>query len=408
MGLLELDDDSLGIIVSFLSQLDALRLSLSFRRIHPFARQQALSRIVIKSPGQLNRVCRYLLLDVPGRLLFVRSLTVHRSASGQFWLRKRDNLDADPSLLAEVLRQGDQLRSLRLELFSTVHAAEPQVASAICALRPHQHLDLYLDDISNDTIDMLTQTAFIPRQLCLFNCNPADVPDMSALLRAPLLRRVRCLHIHGLRITDDDSASHRGGAPVQCTSVEELWVGRCYVSMATLTTSFPNVKSLLLRTRRPAQALESAGPDFFYDVPCSPPSGDLDLSEWREENYDHGLKGSETACWEQLDTLRCDRGGSVGDLIRWNATTKVRWLILEPGPNPFAWRTLSAVRRMQPVVLSLECLSPPFSRLFWTHLASAAPRIRYLDITLEAEDTAAQPLSTWAVRSMQSLSLFFN
>lgn len=61
MTLSHLDDDTLLMVISYLSQGDAVRLSLTSRRVHPFAVRQAVSTLVMVTARRMTATFLYIL-----------------------------------------------------------------------------------------------------------------------------------------------------------------------------------------------------------------------------------------------------------------------------------------------------------------------------------------------------------
>ncbi|KAH9932568.1 uncharacterized protein B0H18DRAFT_986283 [Fomitopsis serialis] len=398
MSFVNLNDDSLSLVVSFLSQCDALRLSLTSRRIHPLAKRQALSAIDIKTIAQLERICNYLLADVTSRLYFVRTLKVSKVAFG-IWSGEAGDFSA-AHLLADVLEQTSHLQTLWLDAVGALFAAEPRVASALCGL--DQLSDLQLEHISTDTCKVLGRLACTPRRLALFHFGDDRQPcDATSILRAPALRRVRFLHLYGVHIAERTQQEHSledhlGDDAMQWRDTRELRVQYSYVSMATLVRAFPNTKKFFLCQRRHADDLGEALDDFD---PFGPPANELPPTAWSQETYEHGLETSETACWKQLDRAYT---GSYVDFMRWRVACKVRWLLLDGDRFEHAWKALSIVRRTSPVVLSMQ-ISPQSPPEFWQHVVHIAPQIRYLDLV--SSGTRLEMAYQWTVCCVASSRL---
>ncbi|PCH40599.1 hypothetical protein WOLCODRAFT_16610 [Wolfiporia cocos MD-104 SS10] len=117
MNILPLNDDALADITSFLSTRDALELSATAQRLHPIAKQHALSVILLDSPQKMRRLCAYLLEDIPGHLMCLRNLhvTIYAYAFGieaEYDIERGDYSTA--TLLANILERAEGLQHFSL------------------------------------------------------------------------------------------------------------------------------------------------------------------------------------------------------------------------------------------------------------------------------------------------------
>ncbi|KAH9839001.1 uncharacterized protein C8Q71DRAFT_747100 [Rhodofomes roseus] len=401
MHLFDLDDYSLSAIVSLLSQCDSLNLSLTSRKLHPFAKRHALSSIEIENAQQLKRIFGYLLEDAPNRLGCVRTLKVSQCA---FDGPSNEDYSTAP-LLADVLEGATRLRTLTLEVVGDVVKVEPRVAAALCRL--DQLVELHLHELTSASFELVGRLSCTPRKLGLWGRND-DGPnesercDGTLLLSAPVLRYVRSLHLSMLRIANQQALPP--GADVQRPTthwpdLRDLKIENTYVSAATLVDAFPNVEAIHFDSRK--------------DIEEWNRRDDIDVVLWRAERLRAGtrrLTGKskddkfltvETACWSR----DIDRAyGTREDFTQWTISCRVRWLMFDLVHNENAAnKLLPIMERTSPVVLSLQRLPTMEKPSFWKGFAISAPRIRYLDLTL-ASDMLLETKLVFRIHALPALS----
>lgn len=404
---LDLNADTLSMIVAYLSPRDARSLTLVSRSIHPIARGRAMSTIKVRTPGDTQRILRFFLADVPNRLLYVKSLTVLKGSFGHDW-ENNCNLSY-VQLLAEVLEQAMGLRFLRLDEVDQLFTTSPRVVSALRHLRAGERMDLHLEGVTTAAIEVVASLTCMPHVLTIANYNTSNSCNATLLLRSPVLQKVRLLTLCGLeiefakhnrgsdsesetRLLADAPASPQNSLPLcRWPGVRELRMAHSIVLMETLTTCFPCIRTLHINDRYPFRAV--AGPVPPWMLPVEP---EVRLRDWSADTYETGLEASEDAHWDSIDHLYSSTDHK--DLIRWNVNSLVRWLMLEAGGEDQEWKVLPAVRRTRPVVFSLLEVRLPMPEMFWRYLAGCpTPRLRYLDLAVRNSIIDSTAIMAWMV-----------
>ncbi|KAH9932566.1 uncharacterized protein B0H18DRAFT_1115808 [Fomitopsis serialis] len=313
----------------------------------------------------------YILAGEGHRARCVRTLLVARTAFNIF--AEDDAGDfCCAALLADVLQKAMNMRHLDLEPIEQLAAADPRVATALCALERLSNLTLRLAHAK--TLQAIQQASFRPHHLCISGLNKEDdLCDATTLLSSPMLQHVRSLMLVTMRMTRDPHHD-----TVLWPTVRDLRVQECQISMATLVRIFPNIHNVFITDRSDPTAIMDEWPVVFNVNAIDSNIGRRRLAlPWLTITDEPWLASAEKACWSSLDYAY----GDSRDFMRWKIDCKVRWLELVPEPDIRAWEMLSVTRRTSPVVLSLE-VSATLGFVFWYNLTCTAPHLRYLDIRL--------------------------
>ncbi|EED78217.1 predicted protein [Postia placenta Mad-698-R] len=138
MSFLNLNNDVLALILTFVSPPDAMRLALTCHDAYSLAMPRFLSDVilgdadpaVISGPDQITLFCQYMLADPPNRIVHLRALAIKdgaflasaRRADGRdTWL---EDFSCAP-LLSDVLRAAHNLRRLYIRDLEPLLASQP-------------------------------------------------------------------------------------------------------------------------------------------------------------------------------------------------------------------------------------------------------------------------------------------
>ncbi|KZT67332.1 hypothetical protein DAEQUDRAFT_767240 [Daedalea quercina L-15889] len=278
MNLLNLNDDVLTNIVSFLRCRDALSLSATARHIHDIAKRRVHAAAELHFPMQTPLFCAYMLADVHSRALRLQSLTVTSKAlsvdGGAF---SADSSSADA--LANLLEQTTNLHILNLGCASALMKLDERIWPAITNLRTLK--DLALDDMTTESTRLLPMLKGQPSRLRMrFAHYPSNVPDIKPL------HSVWHLELEGITMQHDHVKPNWPVWP----NVRRLDLENTSVTMSALLHTFPNIRVFVLGrasiTEPHLKTLENkAGQltcwpdlDYVYGLPYY--FGDFGTGEW--------------------------------------------------------------------------------------------------------------------------------
>ncbi|KZT02168.1 uncharacterized protein LAESUDRAFT_662430, partial [Laetiporus sulphureus 93-53] len=145
---ININDDVLAEIFTYLSTTEAVRLSLTSKRIHPLAIRQVYHTVIIRHLKQVKAVCWMLLRENAHRLTYVREFSVHSAALSAV---EQDHL----SQIVEVLGHpfASRIRCLKLGMIERMVKREPRLIGIVSALP--QLVRLELSHAGKDSLLML-------------------------------------------------------------------------------------------------------------------------------------------------------------------------------------------------------------------------------------------------------------
>ncbi|GBE89431.1 hypothetical protein SCP_1600930 [Sparassis crispa] len=366
MNVLSLNHDVLSHILSFLVAKDALNLSVTSRKIYSIARRHAFSAVSLTSPAQLAEFCAYMLADVANRLFWLRDLEVCTSAFGVTSGEELEEEEGlvylqDAALLAGLFAQATMLKCLSVSCIEVLVMSDSRIVEALIALPGLNKLQL--SGTGPFTGQMLNKLRSRPRKLLLsFMERPSQSP-----LFFEHFASLQSLHVLDLwNIKLDEFPPSQNGALLQCPTVQHLSITASVAPMSLFVRAFPNLRTLLLWCVTAAS--------------LSP------------------VTVTEDECWHRLNHV----GGYTRDFTYWRVACPVRWLELDVAitDDTQVELVISAVRDMTPIILSLNIYL--YTELsFWTSLAGAVPRLKYLDLV--AMNWSISRCQRWLVSPIYSV-----
>lgn len=384
MSFLNLNNDVLALILTFVSPPDAMRLALTCHDAYSLAMPRFLSDVilgdadpaVISGPDQITLFCQYMLADPPNRIVHLRALAIKdgaflasaRRADGRdTWL---EDFSCAP-LLSDVLRAAHNLRRLYIRDLEPLLASQPAVADAIAGLTRLR--DAHFHIVGKATLELLARTAWRPTRLVfgVWRDGSARVAGDTAAFTAyaPHLRTLQLWQVACLLESLPPGCV--------CAGVRALGLGGRIPSLGGVAHAFPTVRTLTFAPECSVGDLPAAGAwDALDSVFTSMPVPPLGCAVRRLE-------------------LRYVLGAP---LRRYTAQAVLA-------------RTLELIRPSAPTVLACA-LAPGVDMDVLRTIADAAPRLAHLELVLVADaldgDLGAwvtQHVACFAAVRLQSLSL---
>lgn len=385
MAISPLNYDVLDVVFSFVPAEQALRFSTVSSAIYHIALRRALTSVRLKTNQKTLQFCAFALSSGAMRISLLRGLEllegafkVRRPVDYQHGVSFPVDMDEDgnvsdghydfslATILASILRQAHGLTYLHISGAETVLQGSPFLGEVIAGLQNLRKLEL-------ENVGVRTQ-ALLRRLRC-------DVRDLGlkfgtcALRDVSGFRNLESLHLFRIRVFSSCGGGSESSPvdPLCWPSVRTIRVGYVTASLATFVDAFPNVR--VLDTSEVVEPPEQLG-----------------------SHENHG--GSS---WGTLDHLIV----CIGDRQRrWRTanivTTHKLSVVNSISPLPPASsatsnqeEALEVVRDTAPTALSLS-LSTEVDGQFWTKLAEAGSRLRYMEIKLlAARGTPA--IESWMV-----------
>lgn len=379
--LLDLDDDVLIHAVSDLSTNDALNFSLVARRVHLIAKHQALSCVTMKSIKCVSRICTYMLADVPGRLKWIRRLSVsvlpprplplRVQSKRPDYVRNVQEATASMHLLVLLVRHATALKYLHLKFVDQVLAFQPTLIDVLSSLTNVAELEL-LHACGAETFKLLDRLQCRPRGLFL-QIGPEIIDKDALFSHIGKWQQLQTLRLVGSNIIQDQRDSDTdltkcfmSDLPHSWPDVTNLSLARCEIALPAILRAFPNLHVLTIMEW-------SRGPCF------SNPSRPVYLSQTRE----HGLEFVE---------------GSAHFFQNWPSARPVYHILIQSVlAIPIIWDAVGPTRcgdpdipillqmvcRAKPVVLTLRAMAfKSLQSTFWAGMAAEATRLRCLEVEL--------------------------
>jgi len=362
LTLLDLNEDVLFVIVSFLSAKDALKLSTTARGIHHIAKRHGLSEVTLLSPAHIAKVAAYMLADVPNRLLYLRKLEL---VDGLLYLTNfygEFSPEHVHRCLADLLEQARGLKLLILPDIDNLLSAEPRIGTAFASI-PRLHR-LELSGVGYPTLMALSNMTRPPKTLILRAVEELQAEQSGTLTWLANLQGVRTINIVGLwikpRTSNDPASATILGRPAisplpseKTSSVRRLEVHNTLVPLPAFVRAFPRVRELVL------------------SGPC-PPAGDDSHIRWADMDYVNAHFAAQESWKNVISSVhhlelshpirRSDPPGPPRDLLHKQA--------------------LRMLRDVSPVRLTFS-IDVGVSNQFWVDLLSCVPRLRVLEVTLD-------------------------
>lgn len=230
-----LNDDVVFLIVSFVAPEDARDLSAVCRKFHIPAKRRALSEAVFSDPGVCARFCKYMLEDIPGRLHWLRRLTLDTPYPWAGMALCEWDLD----LLLAFFRHALNISYLSLNSAEHIAGSKPEIIDALAALRNLEGLKL--TGAGELTLDIVKKSAAPLRKLELGH----DVHQIHFHRFFSRVTPVQTVQSLELSILDMDP-------PVQIDpqrqwlGVHDLTLICVYGQLQIIQQAFPNIRTLVL------------------------------------------------------------------------------------------------------------------------------------------------------------------
>lgn len=355
-----LDEDTLAIVVSYLTASDARSLSATARQFHPVARRKVLATLELKEPKRAHGNLDFRLADGPNRAYWLRELKVNIS-----------NLNAIIELAPKLARLFEHAHILRSIYLSSAEAWIYTEPHPLEQLEGVDDLELYGYD--HRTLGMIQRMASKPRRLVLREQQPRFNSIATTTTRVDFTHIMQSL------------------APQQAlrTLTLEMGGGVAGARLPDVGTQWPSVTHLDLSAR-----VDNA-PDLDELVHMFPRLRSIRFRAPNVPSYalSHSPGPSRT-CWEVLDYVH----GTIVQMRFWSVACPVHhlntWIYipLRDGSSTehrvalSAEPTLEVLRRTSPVVLTVDRYTA--IRNFgtdedqWRGVLEATPRLRVLTMAL--------------------------
>ncbi|KAH9926479.1 uncharacterized protein B0H18DRAFT_344040 [Fomitopsis serialis] len=340
MHILDLNEDTLSMIISYLSSRDARQLSLVSRGLHLLAKHQALTSVSLYSVEKALKFSIYMLKDMRHRLPMLRELQLkfvilseeellHAEYSGRYLSDSAITADA-VARLADLLEQASWLKSLALDGAEVWLTYAPRISEALCRMLHLSVIDM--DMLYTAVPKFLRGLQSAPRTMILHQTAPSTLP----------------LNPYLDQCTDLCSPS------VDCLVVENI---ATFPSPDDLACMFPNARRLHL---------------------CTPPTSAI-------------TRLSLVPGWPLLEHVR----GSAVLFAQWKLSNPVHLFevtcaVVTPSkriPTTSKHRAqvrkaaILALQNVQPVALQAE-VDYKLDGMYWSDFLTASHRLRYLSLRL--------------------------
>lgn len=251
MNLLSLDLDVVHVILSEIQPPDALNLSLTCRAAHTVAYPRFLSEVVLGhpwrriGPDRLLRFCTSMLADASLRVLYLRELTIHKTAFQPKRAASSHGLidSSAMAFLAEVLKYAVNLRRICIHDTEELLETNPEFRWTLASLPSLQ--DIRFLNAGLRSIDVLVSTSSRPRRLEL------DLSGLPADMEAPRSYSAATLE-HLMRDVIDVKLSRVTGAMLTIVTdytwpkVSQLEIFGDLQSLAPFASVYPGLHRLSL------------------------------------------------------------------------------------------------------------------------------------------------------------------
>ncbi|OBZ65646.1 hypothetical protein A0H81_14269 [Grifola frondosa] len=250
-NLLSLNDDILLLVVSYLSQPEALRFSLTAKEVYPIAIRQMPTIAGCQNAQHLTKIHAYMLSDIPNRAHRLVDLAIahHRVES-----------PATAILVKDLLAEAVNLRKLLLEPFTSLLNLEPRVGDALAALQRLQYI--WLIEIWNEhCLSTFPRMRSNPSRVQLTeNHNWGYSTFFSCLASFTNLRTLRFADVVEF---SSESEPEPSGSWTKVPQVQCLILSDCVVPWSNFVDSLPNVRSVEIKEVTPAIEI---GRKFWPDL----------------------------------------------------------------------------------------------------------------------------------------------
>ncbi|CCM06359.1 uncharacterized protein FIBRA_08616 [Fibroporia radiculosa] len=360
MKFLDLNNDVLALILSFVRPPDAIQLALTCHDAYSVAMPRFLSDVVLggedsslSGPDQMTLFCKYMLADVRGRLRHLRILDVQEGAFVS--ISEKDGLEIwkdDYScalIFADMLSQAVSLRKLHIRDLESLLQTQPAVADAFTKLEYLR--DLSFSYVGKETLAMLKRTICRPFRLefGLWKDGSARVKGdtesfdhYASSLKQLNLWKCACLL---------ESLSDQYVSP----GVRVLGLGGRVPLLSTISREFPNVRTI---TFAPECSIEEEAPKPV----------------WSSLDYvDTSSPLPYFSCAVRHLELRYVLGAA---LVRFSRAQVIA-------------RTVELLRQTSPVVLSCV-IEATLAGDVLDRMVSVIPRLRFLELVTSADESHAR------------------
>ncbi|KAH9911876.1 uncharacterized protein B0H18DRAFT_1048031 [Fomitopsis serialis] len=370
-----LDEDVWFMIVSLVSPNTARNLSLVSRHIHLVARRAVLSRAEPSQPGQLVKICSYMLDNPCHRACWLRELRIHKFALRLPYADSREMGRARRSLivqLASLLTAAQDLRVLVFPLLELMLELEPRLGDALITLeRLHS---VALEDVASCAMEVASRMKSYPSEVTFAFASEISVPqNFVTLSRLPLLRNAHAVVLDSvcLPVKGPPGSQLQLGDLGQHPTVREVRLYRC--GALPIPHLFPNIETL-----------------HFHDQHYS--------SDFTPQRWTWPASKPLVHLTASLDQLQCFTSVPVRRLyLHWQYAPNVDGL-------------LSALLSIRPILLSFQLDG---QESLWAALLremlGPAGRLRHLEITAQCSTTRRgcliTPLMDWLLPVIAKSSL---
>lgn len=368
-SLVDLNDDVLLTLVSFLDSHSARQLSQTARAVHVMAKHRALESVTLTSFEKTTKFCEYMLKDMPHRLPALRELRLHtplsdpllyatfryiRSGAG---VANTARIRREARLLAAMLANTQDLRVLVMYSMEYWIAHSSKLRKVLASL---QHLEeVTLENAGPMTGEFINTMLAKPRRLAFLNEKWVPYEVQYTLSLSPRL----CLPSVEYLVAYDPIHQSR--------------------EIRAFARSFPNVRRLDI-LRMPIFSPEDV--TVKVDWPSlERVRGGVFSFDWKNLNGVHMLQ-----LINRLSTT----------IINAHPTT-LRLSLESVGPVACV-SAIPAIRNVQPVALIIHMDVTAEGQL-WESIVETSARLRYLAVLLDDARLPNDVLQWWV--SMHSTAL---
>ncbi|CDO77534.1 hypothetical protein BN946_scf184912.g33 [Trametes cinnabarina] len=347
LRLLSLNRDVLKTIGDFCAPADALHLAMTCRDAYDLAMPRVLSDVSIgdpvfnDGPDRLHKFCNFMLADPKRRTRHLRALRLLEGAFARVTsVGGRERLDADFSsadVLANLLRQADNLRLIHIRDAEPLFQHHPAVYEALSQLTALNEVSLYY--IGNSTLKAISQLRSTPAVIenGLWKDGPRPQGDITPF--GPFVDSMRHLKLWECGCMLESVIDRHVWA-----NLHTLEIGGRIAKISELAHAFPNLRRLT----------------FYHEFSVKPETGPA-------------------PCWPELEYLE-----TSAPIPSFPSPVRRLRLAYPIGSSPGLQsssdlKTLPLTERTNPVVLSCT-VSDSTSGIMLERMKSSMPSLRYLEL----------------------------
>ncbi|KAI0647513.1 hypothetical protein C8Q79DRAFT_907300 [Trametes meyenii] len=372
LGLLSLDLDVLSYIISNISYRDALSLSRTCKAARTLPLEPSLRIVVLDGTSMQLIKFRDFLLAKESRPLLLKSLVVTKTVT---WDMDGSCEGPMVTALADILERASKLQHFSCGAMAILAKQENRVQKSLIHLP--QLTDLSILEAGPQSMDivMSSKSRQTMQRLTLEMC--------STLPNSPLRTFVKGLgrfnNLHSLSITRLYSQlriPYLSELDTVLPSMRELVLSCTWIPMSQAATVFPNLTRITFTNAK----------------------------QWPKAQTPTTPSDEDTAvCWCSLDEAHID----ARDLLIWPISCRVRWLDLDVLRDVDEQVASTAVRRMNPFILSCAYTMGRHN-FFWEHLHSVGRELRFIDVRLlELSAHPMEPMLSELCHSCHELTVIF-